>query len=823
MSDINSDTAALPADDLASWLSQQTPENLQQLHRELQQQLHENGATFDPWHQHHRELDLLPWLISATDWHYLEAGMQQRQRLLGAILQDLYGPQQLLQQGVLPLELVYLNQNFLPPCHNLLQHAEHWLPMLASDIGKDANGKYCILADNSQMPAGLGYVLEHRLAFNHLDSALNQCFDKAQLAGFFHQLQCLLQQGLSNSSVEQHQLCGLLTHSERDAAYFEHAFLANYLDIALVHGADLMFNDGQICLKTLTGLQPLHSMLRYIPSNATDPLELEPDNTGCAGILQSIREKQLFSANPPGSNLLDSGALQPFMAKMCELLLQEPLLLPDTPALWCGDSAQMQQLLQLPLQYSITDIGNSEHWLPVSLNAAELQQLLSKMNEQPERFIARQLQPLQQLPCWNDSALQHQQYGMLRLFSLRRLGQLPQVLPGALGLIGKDNVQLQMPHTTFTSQHFHAKDVWVLANRGQQASLLQSTGNRIRLSRQPGLLPSRVADHLFWMGRYNERLNLICRALRTTLPLLANAGNDSQAQADAHVLLGFCLQANGGQPLTVMPEALGIQRALTQLFSSQNKHGVVAILQNLLFNAQSVREHFSEDTWYVLNKLQTTIHQWPVAPQWQNTAGMLRALDEVVLLQTALYGLNSETMSRTQTLRFMNLGQHLERGLQTANLLSAVFTPPLSTDQYGKRVSATLMEAVLRMADTLMTYRRRYRTQLHPLAIIDLLLLDDSTPRSVGYQCNRLHRQAQQLPQLDIQPPGLSRELRLTVELTSLLQLVDTERLFDDNQVASAELTKLLYQLQQVLRLLSDSITQSYFSHAGVSSAWQSF
>jgi uncharacterized alpha-E superfamily protein len=257
---------------------------------------------------------------------------------------------------------------------------------------------------------------------------------------------------------------------------------------------------------------------------------------------------------------------------------------------------------------------------------------------------------------------------------------------------------------------------------------------------------------------------------------------------------------------------------MEQMFQPQNATGIVAVLKHLLFNAQSVREYFGEDTWYVLDKLQTAIYQWPQQLKWQQPAALLRQLDDIILLQTAIYGLNNETMSRTQTLRMMDIGQHLERALQTSALLQTVFVPP----QPAPATSAALMEAVLRMADTLMTYRRRYRSELHPLAIIDLLLLDETTPRSVGYQCARIQRQCAKLPQLAASTM-LSPEQRISLELVSLLQLVDPQSLFDSDQHATPALGMLLNQLQHRLRLLSDSITLSYFNHAQQHSAWQSF
>ncbi len=807
---------------LQLWWQQQSESQLLQLHTELQHQLRENGATFDPWLEQQRQLDLMPWLVSDSEWQQLQAGVKQRQLLLSMILQDLYGPQQLIQQGLLPAELIFQNKNYLLPCHQLVPTHQQWLSLLAVDIGRDSKGQFCVYADQSQMPAGLGFVLEHRLAFNHCIGELNHSIGKSQLAGFFRKLQLVFAQGTGHTAEGRRPLCGLLTHGKRDAAYFEHAFLANYLDIALMHSADLMFKDGALWLKTVTGLQQVDSLMRYLPDARCDALELDPDSTGTAGLLQSIRQQQLFCANPPGAALVDSAVLLPFLPQLCRVLLNEELQLPGTAAIWCGEPDLLQQVLSDAMQYRFYRVDTGQSWLWAQLELLQQQQLQQQLQAEPRLFIAIHLLPLSTVPCWNATQGEHQQYGVLRLFGLLSEQHSPAVMPGALARISPDPLYVQHHY----SMGFVAKDVWVLADQDHAVSLLQNTQKRILLSRHSGLLPSRVADHLFWLGRYNERLNLVCRALRYTVPLLTSAGVSSfqastSQQQDSRALVRFCLQANGTLPdsaaLSALQQTSALQLALSELFSLQHPAGLAQVLKNLLFNAQSVREYFSEDTWYVLDKLQLALTQWPHPLNWQQPQQMVRLLDEVILLQTAIYGLNNETMSRTQTLRFMDLGQHLERALQSVTLLQEVFV-----FEQGHCCSASLMESVLRMTDTLMTYRRRYKTELHPLAVIDLLLLDDSTPRSVGYQCARLASQIQQLPK-----PGaaavLSREQKLAVELVSLLQLAEPEQLFDDQLMATPELSQLLQQLHTVLRQLSDSITLSYFSHAEAGTSWQSF
>jgi uncharacterized circularly permuted ATP-grasp superfamily protein/uncharacterized alpha-E superfamily protein len=796
------------------WLAAAQP-RLPTIFRELQQQLRENSAGFGAITAPKRQLDPFPLFIGATDWQRLESGMLQRQRLLQLLLADIYGPQRYIQPDLLPAEALFRSPDYQLAASGLLTSAANWLPVLSLDLVKDDSGQWLVQADHAMLPAGLGYLVEHRLAFNRVAPWQDMQAPKAQVAGFYRALLQLLQQPTAGTAGNE-AFAGLWISSVRNSHYFEQAYLANYLDIALVHGADLTFRDGALWLKTLTGLQSVAALLRYLPDAQADPLELEPGVGGCAGLLQSIRAQQLCCVNPPGSGLLDSAVLTPFLPQLCQAILGEPLLLAQPETLWLGDPASLERVSAAPAQYRLQQISNAKSYCMAQLDSTAMQRLWQQVLTDSADHIATRVVTGQPEPCWQPESGLFSAHCRLRLFSLMPDANEAEaiVLPGGFAQLSAEPPSLDADQNERSAVQL-VKDVWVLAQRGCAASLLQNSSGTLALSRHSGLVTSRVADHLFWLGRYNERLNQICRALRAALALAGqHSGNLATGQADLAPLLQFCCQSHG-----MSAEPRDLAQVLQQLFDPQQPAGLFAILQSLLLNAQSAREYFAADTWLVLDKLQHALRQWPSQAYADISTGQYgRQLDDIILLQTALYGLNNETMSRTQALRLMDLGQHIERALQTAALLQAVFVPV----QSGAKPSAALMESVLRLADTVNTYRRRYRSQLHPLAVIDLLVFDDSTPRSVGYQCLRIQRQCADLPQL-LPEPGLSAEQRLALELVTLLQLTDPQSLFDAEQGATPALGLLLSQIQHRLKLLSDSITLSYFNHAPPSSAWQSF
>lgn len=786
---------------LGHWYAAQSSDALNRWHNELQDQLRENGASVERWHSPSRQLDIYPWLISGEQWQPLRKGLQQRHRLLSQILHDVYGPQRLLAAGIIPAELVFRCADFLPECHGIVSAAHQWLPLLSTDVAPLADGSFCAFSDSCKTPAGLGFALEHRLALKQHLPELSQCLPKQQLAGFFRTLRQVFQQQGSG-------ITALLTSGKRDAAYFEQAYLANYLDFSLVHSADLMYVDGKLWLKTLSGLQPVATLLRNVHDRQCDPLALDNNSRGVAGLVHSIRLQQVNCANPPGAALVDSGILLPYLEQAAAFLLNEPLLLKSACAYWLAEPSAQALATTMTGQAFLHDISNGQQ-----------DSLLSNTwQERPADFILRPALPVQSVSCYNPQRGNYSAKGVLRFFSIEPKDDVPVVMPGAYARLG-DSHPIQLPSHATLGQTDVCKDVWVLGDDKPAESLLQPHYHALPLSRESGLLPSRVADHLFWLGRYNERLNLLARALRVALPLL-QAPYPLQHEAQLHCFINFCLTANGGQIISTQNP---VTTALNQLFSPSNPLSVIALLQNLVYNAQSVREYFSDDTWYLLDKLQAAVYQWPASPNLQQPMQIIRLLDEVVLLQTAIYGMNNETMSRTQALRFMDIGQHLERAYQTSALLERVFV--------HTHPDAQLMEALLRMADTLMTYRRRYRTELNPLAIIDLLLVDTSTPRSVGYQIARLKRQTADLPELTTADrkrlPALANALSQILITISAQYPQFTPHANVTTHEASTRanhsdviLEEALRHIQQGLRTLSDEIALCYFTHAHLSQPW---
>ncbi|MDE0205950.1 MAG: circularly permuted type 2 ATP-grasp protein, partial [Candidatus Tectomicrobia bacterium] len=317
------------------------PRELAHCWQQARRMIHENGVTYNvygdpqgmerPW-----ELDPVPRVIGPAEWAGVEAALAQRARLLNALLADVYGPQRLLTEGLLPPELVFAHPGFLRPCHGLEVPGGCHLHVYAADLARAPGGGWQVLADRSQSPAGSGYALENRQVLSTILPEVMRDCQVQRLASYFAALRQTLH-GIAPRRRDNPRVV-LMTPGPYNETYFEHAFLARYLGYTLVEGGDLTVRDESVYLKTLAGLRPVDVILRRLDDAFCDPLELHQASLlGCAGLLQAVRAGNVAVANALGSGWLESPALVPLLPDLCRRLLDEDLALPSAPTWWCGD------------------------------------------------------------------------------------------------------------------------------------------------------------------------------------------------------------------------------------------------------------------------------------------------------------------------------------------------------------------------------------------------------------------------------------------------------------------------------------------------------
>lgn len=782
-------------------LQRSTPAQLLQRQALLARQIQENGVTYNvyadpkgadrPW-----ELDLLPHVIDPQEWKHLQAGIAQRARLLNAVLADLYGPQRLISEGLLPAELVFGHNNFLWPCQGIAPPDGSFLHLYAVDLARTPDGRWWVTADRTQAPSGAGYALENRTIVSRAFPDLYRDLKVRHLSGFFRTLQeTLARQAPSDG---ESPLVVLLTPGRFNESYFEHLYLARQLGYPLVEGGDLTVRDATVYLKTLSGLRRVHAIMRRLDDDFCDPLELRTDSAlGVPGLLEAVRQGRVLVANALGSGVLESPGLLGFLPKINQYLFGEELLLPSIATWWCGEPPVLAQALEKLPHLLIKPAFPSQSFSPVfgrDLSEAQRAQLAARMQARPYAYVAQELAQLSQAPVWQaeDGQIQPRAIGM-RMYAVSGKDDY-RVLPGGL-----TRVAAEADAEVVSMQRGGAsKDTWVLSEQapgGEQWKAQRTVGVHDLVRRDP-YLPSRVVENLFWFGRYCERCDGSARLLRIMLARYVD-GDDPQALESAVAL---------GESLMLLPEEGELpERLLAALLGDDWSFSLRSNLQRLQWAASQVRGKLSRENWQALVELQREAME--LETEEADFGELLDFLNRLVMSLAALSGFALDDMTRDEGWRFLMIGRRLERLQFLSSSLAAFLRSDAVFDQAG-------LEWLLELGNSSITYRSRYLAVAQLIPVLDLLLLDEQNPHAVLFQLKLVARTLKRLND-DFAAP---RETALP-ELVARLSRFDLRclenPLFGEASLRAAldGLADLLQEVADVSGQVSDRLALRHFAH----------
>lgn len=773
------------------------PELMRERLLSVQQQVSENGITYNvyadpqgmdrPW-----DLDVLPMILPHEEWVLIERAVTQRVTLLNKILLDVYGSQSLLKEGLLPPALIYGHAGFLRPAHGAPVRGETLLHVYAANLARAPDGKWWVVADRTQVPSGAGYALENRLIISRVFPDLFRDLKVQHLASFFAALRDSLAHWAPSDG--EAPLVVLLTPGPNSATYFEHAYLARYLGFPLVEGHDLTVRNGCVWLKTLTGLQRVHAILRRLQGDSCDPLELPSDSTlGIAGLADSVRRGNVLLANALGSSLIESGALLGFLPGLCERLLGETLEMPSAATWWCGEPAALEAVIAR-LDKLVIKPAFPQLSLPTvfgdDLSDARLAELAAQITAQPRNYIAQELVPYSQAPIWDREhprRLQARAIG-LRVFACATPNGY-QVMPGGLTRVASG----QNARLISMQSGGAAKDTWVLAaGTVNTLSLLRRVATPQDLVRSGANLTSRVVENLYWFGRYAERCDNTARLLRLAIERIIDAvplaKDSSWASITGLLRESDILREEDGA------DDVALVRAIRAAVVDDERTGLAGNLKLLLRIASQLRERLSLDNWRTIN---TLVQKF--AERKNHVLALSDALSEIdrtVIATMTLAGFSLDGMTRDQGWRFMSVGRRIERLQFQCTTLQQGLQAPQQDD----------LDWLLELGDSTITYRSRYMARPEWMPVLDLLVRDDSNPRSVAFQLKGLNDSLVRLAG-DLGPCGAD-ELAQGIEA---LRSLDPAK---DLDPASERLSNLLIELQAASLRLSEQLGLRFFSHS---------
>ncbi len=776
----------------------------------LRRLVRENGIAQDIFAEAHStderwKIDLIPLIISPSEWQSLERAMVQRARLFSGILNDLYGGQVLLREGHIPPQLILGDPAFLRALSGTAEGRGR-LAYYAADLTRDADGRWRVLDSHAETVAGAGFALANRIVHSHVTSDLFRESNALRLAPYFNAMhgELLARAGRNDASI------ALLTPGASHEDYFGHAYLARYFSLLLVEGGDLRVVGNRIYMKTLEGLRPIDLILRCVAGAMADPLELDPAGyLGPVGFVQALRTNPDLATNGLGTALAENRGLGPYLPGLCRELLSEELAVPDHARSWLGDGAARQQafanldkLAIRPVQEGTGRPGRPQRViLPAELPPAELNRLKREIEIHDHRYLAEEKSNFASLPSWTPEGLKPRSFA-LRLYATLVDGEY-QVMPGGVAM----ELDTANGIAVYDGQG-RSRDVWVLsdADIAPYVSRLRLSLDAPKISRGGTGLRSRIADNLFWLGRYAERADWIMRFLRGALSRL---DPDTAALQHRDMLIkALDLLLAKDEGVVALPRQDGAieQRARALMSGRGRRYGLVETLGDIHRVAALIRDRLSVELWRNLQAFQTS-PVWCGDTEPQSLAEALDYLDQGITTLAAFNGMAAENMTRNYGWTFLEIGRRLERAANLSELLNALFR-----NRQDDAAEAAGLTFALEVADSILTYRSRYLFAPALPLVLDLLLADETNPRSVAFQLAAVSEHLDDLPQSPQDVPQ-SEERKLILDLLTRVRLADVHELSKAGASDGREAFKALFALlAKELPELSEAITRRYFS-----------
>jgi len=786
-------------------------DELLRLRHAVERQMAEQAVTFNilgvPGGENRSwELDPIPWVLEREAWADLSRRLVQRAQVLEAFLADCYGPQHMIRQGVIPARVVLANPDFLRPCHGWQPLGEKRLWLYAADLGRDLTGNFQVFSDRAAAPTGAGYALENRLVLGRVLGDLFREYRVTKVRGFFEKLKACVSELAPSGRQDPRAI--VLTTGMQDESAFEHAYLARYLGFDLMEGRDLSVRGGKVFLKTVAGLTQIDVILRRVPDAACDPVQLREDSMiGVPGLVAAAQARNIGLANPLGGSLIESPVIKAFLQPLCQALLGEDLLLPSVETHYLGTPGVLERLRDKPDEFLIKPAFAERRGQiqPLGeMSQAQRAALFERVAARPQDYVAERWPACSRSPLLTSDGLGAGRL-TLRSFLCRDQDSFA-VMPGGFARLDST------PDGIFLTNRLTraCKDVWIPGvGPAYDMQLPRMPDQRVTLRRGAQDLPSRLVDDIFWLGRYIERIDASARLIRAGFDRLGLESSGDPQQVQEAIL--EALKLKGQLPATfdvpsmfTQPDDQALAKVLRgALFDQKSGSSVYATLGRIHKLTIGVRSRLSRDAWHTLRRLTRSLDGTPERHGALDTGEILELLDELLVLLSAATGATLDNMVRGHAWLFLDLGRRLERASATLELLEAML-PEGATRAH--------MECLLEVTDSLLTYRARYISSLQVAPIVDLLLTDNTNPRSVLFQVETIGHHVEALPNQTA--AFVTRAEKRVLTLRTRLIAADIEEATGGQGEA---LRQLVRDATELVWQLSDDIAATWFSHAAPS------
>lgn len=444
------------------------PAGLQQRAQVRDAYLDRQGITFSlSGKERPLPLDLIPRMISADSWNYIESGIIQRIRALELFLADVYGEANILNDGIVPRKLVTSSSHFHRAAHGIVPPNGVRIHVAGVDLVLDEHGQFRVLEDNLRCPSGVSYMLENRRTLSHVVPEFFSGYRVRNVGDYPERLLDALRAaaplGVENPTI------AVLTPGVHNSAHFEHAFLARRMGVELVEGRDLYVRHDQVWMRTTRGPRPIHVLYRRIDDDYLDPLQFRPDSVlGVPGIVNVARAGKVSLANAIGNGVADDKAIYPYVPDLITYYLNENAILPNVPTYDLQVDEQREFVLARLEEMVIKPADGSGGYGIVIGNRAtdeELAAAKQAVEADPRNWIAQPIVALSTSPTLIEDGIVEPRHVDLRPFAVND-GERISVVPGGLTRVALPKGSLVVN----SSQGGGSKDTWVLEGESSGAA-----------------------------------------------------------------------------------------------------------------------------------------------------------------------------------------------------------------------------------------------------------------------------------------------------------------------------------------------------------------
>lgn len=404
--------------------------------------------------------DIIPRIITATEWDFIERGIKQRLRALNLFLRDVYHEQFILKDGVVPVDLVYSCPHFLREMKDVSVPHDIYVHIAGIDLIRDYDGTYYVLEDNLRTPSGVSYMIENREITKRIfPDLIPQNFVRPVTHYpniLYKNLKALSPRKIASPNIV------LLTPGIYNSAYFEHTTLARLMGVELVEGRDLVVENHCVYMKTTSGLQQVDVIYRRVDDNYLDPLVFDPSSVlGVSGILSAYRKGNVAIVNSPGNGVADDKAVYVYVPEMIRYYLNEDPILKNVPTYHLSKPEEREHVLKSINKMVIKKTNESGGYgmlMGYAASDKEIEDYKKEILKDPRQFIAQPTISLSSSPCYINGKVQPRRID-LRPFALYGPSGI-EIVPGGLTRVALKEGSLVVN----SSQGGGSKDTWVLSN-----------------------------------------------------------------------------------------------------------------------------------------------------------------------------------------------------------------------------------------------------------------------------------------------------------------------------------------------------------------------